>query len=73
MVKVLGGNKKDDDKEKSEKFIVKVKVESNKIDKDVVEIVKNISEIVFKNKKEKNGEFVDENGNFIDDKKKEEK
>ncbi|MFP6134943.1 CagY family CD-EC repeat-containing protein, partial [Helicobacter pylori] len=73
LAKALGGNKKDDDKEKSEKSTAKAKVESNKIDKDVAETAKNISEIALKNKKEKNGEFVDENGNPIDDKKKEEK
>ncbi len=73
LAKALGGNKKDDDKEKSEKSTAEAKVESNKIDKDVAETAKNISEIALKNKKEKNGEFVDENGNPIDDKKKEEK
>ncbi len=73
LAKALGGNKKDDDKEKSEKSTAKAKAESNKIDKDVAETAKNISEIALKNKKEKSGEFVDENGNPIDDKKKEEK
>ncbi len=73
LAKALGGNKKDDDKEKSKKSTAEAKVESNKIDKDVAETAKNISEIALKNKKEKNGEFVDENGNPIDDKKKEEK
>ncbi|MGN8490799.1 CagY family CD-EC repeat-containing protein [Helicobacter pylori] len=73
LAKALGGNKKDDDKEKSEKSTAKAKAESNKIDKDVAETAKNISEIALKNKKEKNGDFVDENGNPIDDKKKEEK
>ncbi|MCQ2621449.1 hypothetical protein JT058_03275 [Helicobacter pylori] len=73
LAKALGGNKKDDDKEKSKKSTAEAKVESNKIDKDVAETAKNISEIALKNKKEKNGEFVDENGNPIDDKKKAEK
>ncbi len=73
LAKALGGNKKDDDKEKSEKSTAKAKAESNKIDKDVAETAKNISEIALKNKKEKSGDFVDENGNPIDDKKKEEK
>ncbi len=73
LAKALGGNKKDDDKEKSKKSTAEAKAESNKIDKDVAETAKNISEIALKNKKEKNGEFVDENGNPIDDKKKEEK
>ncbi len=73
LAKALGGNKKDDDKEKSEKSTAKAKAESNKIDKDVAETAKNISEIALKNKKEKSGEFVDENGNPIDDKKKAEK
>ncbi len=70
LAKALGGNKKDDDKEKSKKSTAEAKVESNKIDKDVAETAKNISEIALKNKKEKSGEFVDENGNPIDDKKK---
>ncbi len=70
LAKALGGNKKDDDKEKSKKSTTEAKVESNKIDKDVAETAKNISEIALKNKKEKSGEFVDENGNPIDDKKK---
>ncbi len=73
LAKALGGNKKDDDKEKSKKTTAEARVESNKIDKDVAETAKNISEIALKNKKEKNGEFVDENGNPIDDKKKAEK
>ncbi len=73
LAKALGGNKKDDDKEKSKKSTAESKVESNKIDKDVAETAKNISEIALKNKKEKSGEFVDENGNPIDDKKKTEK
>ncbi|WP_257615249.1 CagY family CD-EC repeat-containing protein, partial [Helicobacter pylori] len=73
LAKALGGNKKDDDKEKSKKSTAESKAESNKIDKDVAETAKNISEIALKNKKEKNGEFVDENGNPIDDKKKAEK
>ncbi len=73
LAKALGGNKKDDDKEKSKKSTAEAKAESNKIDKDVAETAKNISEIALKNKKEKNGEFVDENGNPIDDKKKAEK
>ncbi|WP_307777334.1 TrbI/VirB10 family protein, partial [Helicobacter pylori] len=73
LAKALGGNKKDDDKEKSKKSTAETKVESNKIDKDVAETAKNISEIALKNKKEKSGEFVDENGNPIDDKKKAEK
>ncbi|MCQ2691096.1 type IV secretion system apparatus protein CagY, partial [Helicobacter pylori] len=73
LAKALGGNKKDDDKEKSEKSTAKTKAESNKIDKDVAETAKNISEIALKNKKEKSGDFVDEDGNPIDDKKKEEK
>ncbi|MDU9738996.1 CagY family CD-EC repeat-containing protein [Helicobacter pylori] len=73
LAKALGGNKKDDDKEKSEKSTAKAKAESNKIDKDVAETAKNISEIALKNKKEKSGDFVDENGNPIDDKKKAEK
>ncbi len=73
LAKALGGNKKDDDKEKSKKSTAESKVESNKIDKDVAETAKNISEIALKNKKEKSGEFVDENGNPIDDKKKAEK
>ncbi len=73
LAKALGGNKKDDDKEKSEKSTAKTKAESNKIDKDVAETAKNISEIALKNKKEKSGDFVDENGNPIDDKKKAEK
>ncbi|GLP31419.1 hypothetical protein HpBGD84_14500 [Helicobacter pylori] len=73
LAKALGGNKKDDDKEKSEKSTAEAKAESNKIDKDVAETAKNISEIALKNKKEKSGDFVDENGNPIDDKKKEEK
>ncbi|PUU85823.1 type IV secretion system apparatus protein CagY, partial [Helicobacter pylori] len=73
LAKALGGNKKDDDKEKSEKSTAETKAESNKIDKDVAETAKNISEIALKNKKEKSGDFVDENGNPIDDKKKEEK
>ncbi len=73
LAKALGGNKKDDDKEKSKKSTAEAKVESNKIDKDVAETAKNISEIALKNKKEKSGEFVDENGNPIDDKKKAEK
>ncbi|WP_317846130.1 TraB/TrbI/VirB10 family type IV secretion system protein, partial [Helicobacter pylori] len=73
LAKALGGNKKDDDKEKSKKPTVETKAESNKIDKDVAETAKNISEIALKNKKEKSGDFVDENGNPIDDKKKEEK
>ncbi|MCH4608889.1 type IV secretion system apparatus protein CagY, partial [Helicobacter pylori] len=73
LAKALGGNKKDDDKEKSKKSTTEAKVESNKIDKDVAETAKNISEIALKNKKEKSGEFVDENGNPIDDKKKAEK
>ncbi|WP_332258728.1 CagY family CD-EC repeat-containing protein, partial [Helicobacter pylori] len=73
LAKALGGNKKDDDKEKSKKSTAEAKVENNKIDKDVAETAKNISEIALKNKKEKNGEFVDENGNPIDDKKKAEK
>ncbi len=73
LAKALGGNKKDDDKEKSKKSTAESKVESNKIDKDVAETAKNISEIALKNKKEKSGDFVDENGNPIDDKKKEEK
>ncbi|WP_332870546.1 TrbI/VirB10 family protein, partial [Helicobacter pylori] len=70
LAKALGGNKKDDDKEKSKKSTAESKAESNKIDKDVAETAKNISEIALKNKKEKSGEFVDENGNPIDDKKK---
>ncbi|RVY90503.1 TrbI/VirB10 family protein, partial [Helicobacter pylori] len=70
LAKALGGNKKDDDKEKSKKSTAEARVESNKIDKDVAETAKNISEIALKNKKEKSGEFVDENGNPIDDKKK---
>ncbi|GAA9769873.1 hypothetical protein VN0298_06560 [Helicobacter pylori] len=70
LAKALGGNKKDDDKEKSKKSTTEAKAESNKIDKDVAETAKNISEIALKNKKEKSGEFVDENGNPIDDKKK---
>ncbi len=70
LAKALGGNKKDDDKEKSKKSTTEARVESNKIDKDVAETAKNISEIALKNKKEKSGEFVDENGNPIDDKKK---
>ncbi len=70
LAKALGGNKKDDDKEKSKKSTEEARVESNKIDKDVAETAKNISEIALKNKKEKSGEFVDENGNPIDDKKK---
>ncbi len=69
LAKALGGNKKDDDKEKSKKSTAEARVESNKIDKDVAETAKNISEIALKNKKEK-WEFVDENGNPIDDKKK---
>ncbi|MGL2618549.1 CagY family CD-EC repeat-containing protein, partial [Helicobacter pylori] len=73
LAKALGGNKKDDDKEKSKKPTAETKAESNKIDKDVAETAKNISEIALKNKKEKSGDFVDENGNPIDDKKKEEK
>ncbi len=73
LAKALGGNKKDDDKEKSKKSTAEAKVESNKIDKDVAETAKNISEIALKNKREKSGDFVDENGNPIDDKKKEEK
>ncbi len=73
LAKALGGNKKDDDKEKSKKSTAEAKAESNKIDKDVAETAKNISEIALKNKKEKSGDFVDENGNPIDDKKKEEK
>ncbi len=73
LAKALGGNKKDDDKEKSKKSTAEAKAESNKIDKDVAETAKNISEIALKNKKEKSGEFVDENGNPIDDKKKAEK
>ncbi len=73
LAKALGGNKKDDDKEKSKKSTAEARVESNKIDKDVAETAKNISEIALKNKKEKSGEFVDENGNPIDDKKKTEK
>ncbi len=73
LAKALGGNKKDDDKEKSKKSTAESKVESNKIDKDVAETAKNISEIALKNKKEKSGEFVDENGNPIDDKNKAEK
>ncbi|EQD91188.1 cag pathogenicity island protein, partial [Helicobacter pylori PZ5080] len=73
LAKALGGNKKDDDKEKSKKPTAETKAESNKIDKDVAETAKNISEIALKNKKENNGGFVDENGNPIDDKKKEEK
>ncbi|MBM0606204.1 CagY family CD-EC repeat-containing protein, partial [Helicobacter pylori] len=73
LAKALGGNKKDDDKEKSKKSTTEAKAESNKIDKDVAETAKNISEIALKNKKEKSGDFVDENGNPIDDKKKEEK
>uniref|UniRef100_UPI002FCD9078 CagY family CD-EC repeat-containing protein n=1 Tax=Helicobacter pylori TaxID=210 RepID=UPI002FCD9078 len=73
LAKALGGNKKDDDKEKSKKSTAESKAESNKIDKDVAETAKNISEIALKNKKEKSGEFVDENGNPIDDKKKAEK
>ncbi|WP_283242085.1 CagY family CD-EC repeat-containing protein, partial [Helicobacter pylori] len=73
LAKALGDNKKDDDKEKSKKSTAEAKVESNKIDKDVAETAKNISEIALKNKKEKSGEFVDENGNPIDDKKKTEK
>ncbi|WP_024950191.1 TrbI/VirB10 family protein, partial [Helicobacter pylori] len=72
LAKALGGNKKDDDKEKSKKSTAEAKTESNKIDKDVAETAKNISEIALKNKKEKSGEFVDENGNPIDDKKKSE-
>ncbi len=68
-----GGDKKDDDKEKNKKPTAETKAESNKIDKDVAETAKNISEIALKNKKEKSGDFVDENGNPIDDKKKEEK
>ncbi|GAA8668838.1 hypothetical protein KYTH92_13960 [Helicobacter pylori] len=70
LAKALGGNKKDDDKEKSKKSATEAKTESNKIDKDVAETAKNISEIALKNKKEKSGEFVDENGNPVDDKKK---
>ncbi len=70
LAKALGGNKKDDDKEKSKKSTAEARVESNKIDKDVAETAKNISEIALKNKKEKSGEFVDENGNPVDDKKK---
>ncbi|WP_276147645.1 TrbI/VirB10 family protein, partial [Helicobacter pylori] len=70
LAKALGGNKKDDDKEKSKKSTAEARVENNKIDKDVAETAKNISEIALKNKKEKSGEFVDENGNPIDDKKK---
>uniref|UniRef100_UPI000AD8B430 CagY family CD-EC repeat-containing protein n=1 Tax=Helicobacter pylori TaxID=210 RepID=UPI000AD8B430 len=73
LAKALGGNKKDDDKEKSKKSTAEAKAENNKIDKDVAETAKNISEIALKNKKEKSGEFVDENGNPIDDKKKAEK
>ncbi len=73
LAKALGGDKKDDDKEKSKKPTAETKAESNKIDKDVAETAKNISEIALKNKKEKSGDFVDENGNPIDDKKKEEK
>ncbi len=73
LAKALGGNKKDDDKEKSKKSTAEARVESNKIDKDIAETAKNISEIALKNKKEKSGEFVDENGNPIDDKKKTEK
>ncbi len=70
LAKALGGNKKDDDKEKSKKSTTEAKAESNKIDKDVAETAKNISEIALKTKKEKSGEFVDENGNPVDDKKK---
>ncbi|GAA7118371.1 hypothetical protein HpCHN46_14540 [Helicobacter pylori] len=70
LAKALGGNKKDDDKEKSKKSATEAKAESNKIDKDVAETAKNISEIALKNKKEKSGKFVDENGNPVDDKKK---
>ncbi|GHR53266.1 hypothetical protein VN1263_13470 [Helicobacter pylori] len=70
LAKALGSNKKDDDKEKSKKSATEAKTESNKIDKDVAETAKNISEIALKNKKEKSGEFVDENGNPVDDKKK---
>ncbi|WP_276205432.1 CagY family CD-EC repeat-containing protein, partial [Helicobacter pylori] len=73
LAKALGGDKKDDDKEKSKKPTAETKAESNEIDKDVAETAKNISEIALKNKKEKSGGFVDENGNPIDDKKKEEK
>ncbi len=50
--------------EKSQESIAKAKEQSSKIDKDIAETVKNISEIA-KKKQENNGEFVDENGNPV--------